>query len=119
MAHESLHPETIAVTAGRPERVPGAPLNAPIVPASTYRHGGDFIYARDGNPGWEALEAALGELEHGHCVTFASGLAATSAVLDELPQGAKGIAQRAPYYGVAARHCEPAPPAPTQLGVHS
>ena len=118
MDHEPLHPETIAVTAGRPERVPGAPLNAPIVPASTYRHGGDFIYARDGNPGWEALEAALGELEHGHCVTFASGLAATSAVLDELPQGAKVIAQRAPYYGVAALLRERADRGQIELEVH-
>lgn len=119
MDHEPLHPETIAVTAGRPERVPGAPLNAPIVPASTYRHGGDFIYARDGNPGWEALEAALGELEHGYCVTFASGLAATSAVLDELPQGAKVIAQRAPYYGVAALLRERADRGQIELEVHN
>lgn len=101
MDEPSLHPETVAVTAGRPARARGATLNAPIAPASTYHHGGDLEYGRDGNPGWEALEAALGELEHGHCVTFASGLAAATAVLDELPQGAKVIAQRAPYFGVA------------------
>ncbi|MBI2781202.1 MAG: PLP-dependent transferase [Chloroflexi bacterium] len=98
---EDLHPETLAVTAGRPDRAPGAPLNAPIVPASTYHHGGDTIYGRDGNPGWEAFEAALGDLEHGTCVTFASGLAAATAILDELPVHAKVIAQRAPYHGVA------------------
>jgi cystathionine gamma-synthase len=34
-------------------------------------------------------------------VTFASGLAATTAVLDLLPQGARVIGQRAPYFGVA------------------
>ena len=101
MDDEPLHPETIAVHGGRPARSAGATLNAPIVPASTYHHGGDFEYGRDGNPTWEAFEAALGELEHGLCVTFASGLAATTAVLDELPQGARVIAQRAPYYGVA------------------
>lgn len=101
MDDEPLHPETIAVIAGRPARAPGAPLNAPIVPASTYHHGGDLVYARDGNPGWEALERALGELEHGHAVTFASGMAATTAVLDEVPRGARVLAQRAPYYGVA------------------
>ena len=33
-------------------RTPGAPLNAPLVPASTYHHGGDPVYGRDGNPGW-------------------------------------------------------------------
>jgi cystathionine gamma-synthase len=101
MDDESLHPDTIAVIAGRPARAPGAPLNTPIMPASTFQHGGDLVYGRDGNPGWEALEAALGELEHGHCVTFASGLAASSAILDELPDGGRVIAQRAPYYGVA------------------
>ena len=96
-----LHPETLAVIAGRPARGPGAPLNAPLVPASTYHHGGDNEYGRDGNPGWEALEAALGELEHGTCVTFGSGLAAASAIVDLLPQGARVVAQRAPYYGVS------------------
>lgn len=98
---ESLHAETLAVVAGRPARAPGAPLNSPIVPASTYHHGGANEYGRDGNPGWEALEAALGELEHGTCVAFASGLAAATAILDELPRNAHVIAQRAPYFGVA------------------
>jgi cystathionine gamma-synthase len=100
MTEEEIHPETLAVIAGRPGRTPGAPLNVPITPASTFHHGGDLEYGRDGNPGWEAFEAALGELEHGHCVTFASGLAAATAVLDEVPQGARVIAQRAPYHGV-------------------
>ena len=102
MHDDHLHPETLAVIAGRPPRAPGAPLNAPLVPASTYHHGGELEYGRDGNPGWQAFERALGALEHGHGVAFASGLAATTAMLDELPVGARVIAQRAPYYGVAA-----------------
>lgn len=101
MTHETLHPETVAVVAGRPDRAPGAPLNAPLVPASTYHHGGDPTYGRDGNPGWAAFEAALGQLEGGSCVAFASGLAASSAILDELAFGARVVAQRAPYFGVA------------------
>ena len=101
MDRNGLHPETLAVVAGRPAREAGAPLNAPIVPTSTYHHGTEILYARDGNPTWQALEDALGELERGRCVTFASGLAATTAILDELPLGARVIAQRAPYYGVA------------------
>ena len=101
MDDRELHPETVAVTTGRPDGLPQAPLNAPMVPASTYHHGGSMDYGRDGNPGWEALEDALGALEGGRCVTFASGLAAATAVLDELPIGAKVVAQRAPYYGVA------------------
>lgn len=102
MDDEALHPETIAVLAGRPAHSPGATLNAPIVPASTFHAGGELGYGRDGNPGWEALEAAIGALEHGHCVTFASGLAAATAILDELPNGARVLAQRAPYWGVAS-----------------
>jgi cystathionine gamma-synthase len=102
MDTESLHPETLAVVAGRPDRAPGAPLNEPITPASTFQHGGELGYGRDGNPGWQAFERALGALEHGHCVSFASGLAAVSAVLDELPLGTRVIGQRVPYYGVAA-----------------
>ena len=101
MSDQPLHPETLAVVAGRPSRTPGEPLNAPITPASTFHAGVDVEYGRDGNPGWQALETALGELEGGECVTFASGLAATSAILDELPQGVRVIGQRAPYFGVA------------------
>ena len=119
MPDEQLHPETIAVIAGRPDRGPGAPLNVPITPASSYHHGGEMVYARDGNPGWEALEAAIGGLEHGHAVTFASGLAASNAILDELPQGAHVIAQRAPYYGVAAQLRERAERGLIELETHA
>jgi len=101
MYDDELHPETLAVIAGRPKREPGAPLNEPITPASTFHEGVERGYGRDGNPGWEALEAAIGELEHGHAVTFSSGLAATTAVLDELPNGTRVIAQKAPYFGVS------------------
>jgi cystathionine gamma-synthase len=90
-----------AVIAGRPARAPGAPLNAPIAPASTYHQGGDPVYGRDGNPGWAAFEEALGALEHGSCVAFASGLAASNAILDELASGVRLVAQRAPYFDVA------------------
>jgi cystathionine gamma-synthase len=101
MSDNELHPETLAVVAGRPPRAAGTPLNAPITPASTFHFGVDVEYGRDGNPGWQSLEAALGALEGGECVTFASGLAATTAILDELPPGARVIGQRAPYFGVS------------------
>src|SRR5215212_9956613 len=100
MHDEPLHPETIAVVAGRPHPVGGAPLNEPITPASTFHHGGELEYGRDGNPGWQAFETAIGALEGGHAVAFASGLAATSAILDLLPNGARVIGQQAPYFGV-------------------
>jgi cystathionine gamma-synthase len=97
-----LHRETLAVVSGRPAREPGAPLNEPIVPASTFHSGAPVENGRDGNPGWSALEDAIGQLEHGRCVTFASGLAAATAIVDELSPDAKVIGQRAPYYGVAS-----------------
>ena len=95
-----LHPDTLAVIAGRPPRVGGGPFNAPIVPASTYHANGELVYGRDGNPGWLAFEGALGALEGGTAVAFSSGLATTGAVFDELPVGAVVVAQRAPYWGV-------------------
>jgi cystathionine gamma-synthase len=73
---------TIAVTAGRPDRTPDAPLNVPITMASTYVAGGEVEYGRYGNPTWTALEDALGALEGGRCLTFASGLAAVATVFD-------------------------------------
>lgn len=118
MRDEQLHSETLAVVAGRPDRVPGAPLNSPIVPASTFHHGAAPEYGRDGNPGWAAFEAALGELERGQCVTFASGLAATTAILDEIPPGTRVIAQRAPYFGVAELLRERARPGLLELETH-
>ena len=40
----------------------------------------DF-YGRADNPTWRALEAAIGDLDGGECVVFASGMAAVAAVL--------------------------------------
>src|SRR4051812_5917158 len=38
-------------------------------------------YGRTDNPTWRALEKAIGELEGGECVVFATGMAAVAAVL--------------------------------------
>ena len=95
----TLRPGTVAVHAGRPERTPDAPLNTPITLASTYVAGGDVEYGRYGNPTWTALEDALGALEGGRCLTFASGLAAVATVLDLVATGAKVVAPRHSYTG--------------------
>ena len=94
-----LKPSTVAVTAGRPEHQPDAPLNEPITMASTYVAGGDREYGRYTNPTWTALEEALGALEGGRCLTFASGLAAVATVLDLVGNGAKVVAPRHAYNG--------------------
>jgi cystathionine gamma-synthase len=93
-------PETTVVAAGRPEAVPGAPLAAPVVLSATYRAGGELAYGRTGNAGWHALEAAVGELEGGEAVAFASGMAAATALFESLPLGARVVAPESGYYEV-------------------
>ena len=82
--------------------MPDGPLNAPIVMASTYHAGGDVGYGRYGNPTWEMLEAAVGTLEGGTATSFASGMAATAAVLELVPPGGTVIAQEQAYYGTVS-----------------
>ncbi|MFC0678759.1 trans-sulfuration enzyme family protein [Lysobacter korlensis] len=95
----NVHPDTWAVTAGRPSREPDEPLNVPVLLASTYTAGGDLEYGRYGNPTWTAFEETLGGLEDGRCLAFASGIAAIAATLDLLPHGAKVVAPRHSYTG--------------------
>ena len=95
----SLHPETSAITAGRPEVAPDASLNPPIVFSSTYHAGGPVGYGRYGNESWTALETAISELEGGQTLSFSSGMAAISAVFSILPIGAPVVASNQGYSG--------------------
>lgn len=65
-----LHPETTVICAGRPGHGVGGPLNVPVVLASNFHAGAAPA------PTWEALEAAVGQVEGGHAVAFSSGMAA-------------------------------------------
>jgi cystathionine gamma-synthase len=96
----SLHPETSAITAGRPDATPDASLNPPLIFSSTYHAGGPVGYGRYGNESWSALEAAIGELEGGKTLSFSSGMAAISAVFSLLPIGAPVVASNQGYSGV-------------------
>jgi cystathionine gamma-lyase len=83
---------TRAAHAGLPDAVPGRPfvpgptLAAPyhLDPANGPQAGIDG-YGRSDNPSWRALESAIASLEDpaggAECVTFASGMAAISALL--------------------------------------
>jgi cystathionine gamma-synthase len=75
-----MHPATVAVASGRPQGI-GAPLNHPVVLASSFRgEAGD--YSRwIGTPTWDGLEQAVGALEGGTAVSFSSGMGACSGVL--------------------------------------
>jgi cystathionine gamma-synthase len=78
----TLRRNTVAVHAGRPPHEPDQPLNVPIPMTSTYVGGGDKEYGRYTNDAWVAFEDALGALEGGKALAFASGQAATATVLD-------------------------------------
>ena len=95
----SHHPETSAITAGRPEAAPDASLNPPLIFSSTYHAGGPVGYGRYGNESWSALEAAISELEGGQTLSFSSGMAAISAVFSILPIGAPVVASNQGYSG--------------------
>ena len=100
---EPLSVETIVVSAGRPPAGPDQPLNPPIVPASSFHAGGSIEYARETAPTTEALEEALGLLEHGTAVAFSSGMGAANAAMDLIPTGGIVVAPSAAYTGVAVR----------------
>jgi cystathionine gamma-synthase len=97
-----LDPSTVVVHAGRPERVPNAPLGESPVFSSTYIAGGDRGYGRFGNDAWAALETTLGALEGGRGLAFASGMAAAAAVCDLVPVGGRVVAPQHAYSGVLA-----------------
>ncbi len=101
--HDSLlRPESWLVAAGREKR-PGAPLNVPLVPASSFVLGAGRAYSRDdATPTWEALEDVVGRLEGGVAVAFASGMAAVAAVFDQLPSGSVVALPDDCYQGVTA-----------------
>ena len=103
MRPDEVKPDTWLVVGGRPASEPGAPLNTPIIPASTFVLGGERIYSRnEATEGWEAFEAMLGGLERGDAVAFSSGMAACAAVLGQLPTGAHLVLVDDCYQAVAA-----------------
>ena len=73
--------------AGHPDPVTGAPLHPGPVLSTPFHLGlpdeptPQDSYGRADNPTWRALEAAIGDLDGGECVVFASGMAAIAAVL--------------------------------------
>ncbi len=97
---KSWNEATVVAQAGRPRRSAGAAMSQPITLSSTYVHGSDLSYGRDGNNSWSALEAALGELDGGTATTFSSGLAAATAIASLVPTGGKVVIPQAAYYGV-------------------
>ncbi len=109
--HFPLHArrfDTLAVHAGHaPDPATGA-VAAPIQLSTTFEREpdgsfrGGFIYSRDDNPNRRALEQCLAALEGGAAAAaFASGLAATLAILQSLAPGDHVLAPSDAYYGTA------------------
>ena len=91
-------PATLAVHAGNePDPATGA-VAPPIHLATTFRHGpagervAGYEYQREGNPTNDRLREALMALEGGEeAMTFASGMAAMTTLLESLPRGARAL----------------------------
>src|SRR5262249_36814868 len=82
---------TRVVHAGLPEPSQGEPFLPGPVFAGTFHLAGEpasspYTYGRYHNPTWTHFERALGELEGGEAVVFASGMAATAALLGSVLQ---------------------------------
>jgi cystathionine gamma-lyase len=79
---------TRSVRAGEAAAVPGAPLRPSPVFAAPFhlgslppRAGGADAYARTEHPTLRDFEAAVGELDGGRCLSFATGMAAMTAAV--------------------------------------
>ena len=107
MSHPDLSPATLAVTAGRPPRLQGGPVNPPLVLSSTYVSAGtpatgELFYTRNDTETWRALESALAALERAAlpALGFASGMAAIAAAFSLVPRGGR-VVMPEHSYGVA------------------
>ncbi len=105
MSRNSDKKETQCIHAGNTvDQVTGAVMPA-IYASSTFENKAfgdprEYIYSRGGNPTRAALERCVAELEGGtHCFAYASGMAATAAVLDLLPANSHVIAPNEVYGG--------------------
>jgi cystathionine gamma-lyase len=108
---------TRVVRAGLPEPTPGQPLLPGPVFASTFpldptRPPGDIdSYGRTHSPNRRHLEAAIGELEGGRCLVFATGMAAVSAmVLAVVRPGGRIVLPEDGYYKTRAWARQTLPP---------
>ena len=100
MSSENLHPETLAISSGRPTHAAGVGINIPISLNSTFVANGPINYGRTGNETWQPLEEAISALEEAtSTLVFSSGMAAITAAFSLLPHGAPIVASDQGYSG--------------------
>ena len=104
-----LSRETLVVSAGRPAAEHDAPVNTPIHLSSTFHGSGpilasDRAYGRFTNPTWEEFESVIGRLEGTDlpALLYGSGMAAVSAVLEQVPVGSVIVMPEHTYLGTMA-----------------
>lgn len=107
MRPETMRPETLAIHAGGDADAATGAVTPPLHLSTTFRHGPDgeriagYEYQREGNPTNDRLLAALCALEGGaRALTFASGMAAQSCLLESLPAGARVLVPDDCYTGL-------------------
>ena len=100
-------PETLAAQALGWDEPAFHGIVPPIYPSTTYARPADDqgrqgrMYTRDGNPGYDQVEALLNALEGGAgCRLFSSGMAAASAVFQTLGPGDHVVVPTVTYHGV-------------------
>ncbi|MCW2739866.1 MAG: cysA2 [Blastococcus sp.] len=106
MTEKSWGDGTRSVRAGEGTPVPGAPLRPSPVFAAPFhlgdlppRSGGTDAYARTEHPTLRDFESAVGELDGGRCLSFATGMAAiTAAVLACAGSGDRVVLPSDGYY---------------------
>jgi len=109
-----MHPETRLAHGGGSDPASGA-VTPPVHVSTTFARDaegalrGEHQYARSGNPTRERFERVLADLEagagEGHdlgCAAFASGMAATNALMQSLEKGAHVVLPDDVYYGTRA-----------------
>jgi cystathionine gamma-synthase len=105
MSGKRYSPATIAVRGGFEHRR-GDGISPPINLSSTFAQPdqpgpGEYSYGRAGSPGFEVLERALAQIEHGvDSVVFNAGMAAANAVLSEAEAGTAVLLPYDSYYGI-------------------
>lgn len=98
-------PETLAAHGGQEVNGPWHDIVEPVHLASTFARAADGtypggrVYARDQSPAYDAVERLMTALEGGQeALLFASGMAASTAVLQALQPGERILAPRACYW---------------------
>ncbi|ESR23701.1 trans-sulfuration enzyme family protein [Lutibaculum baratangense] len=99
-------PETIAAQGLHAVDPATGAVVPPLHPATTFARGGDYellgahFYSRYGSPTVDQAERAIAALEGGiEAQLFGSGLAAFTALVESVPEGAAVVAPRTMYFG--------------------